>query len=178
MAITKAKKEGMLTDYAELISKSQAVIIAHYGGMKMLELDKVRGQIRGAQAEFHVTKNTIVSKALKDAGYDVPAEWLTGTTAMSFCFKDPAAVAKTMGELSKEFDKLKVVGGLVSGKAVDKKQVEALASLPPLDTLRAQLIGTLSGPASNIVGVLNSAIGSVMYALQAKIDKDQPAAEA
>jgi large subunit ribosomal protein L10 len=165
----------MITDYADLISKSEAVIISQYGGLKMPELDKVRGQIRGAQAEFHVTKNTLVKRALKEAGYDVPAEWLKGSTAMSFCFKDPAAVAKTMADLAKEFDKLNVVGGVISGKAIDKKQVEALASLPSLDTLRAQIIGALSAPASNIVGVLNSAVGSVMYALQAKIDKDTPA---
>ncbi len=175
MAINKAKKESMITDYAELIGKSQAVIFSQYGGLKMPELDKVRGQIRGAQAEFHITKNTLVKKALKDAGFDVPAEWLKGTTAMSFCFKDPAAVAKAMADLTKEFDKLKVVGGVMSGRAMTKTQVEALASLPSLDTLRAQIIGTLTAPASNIVGVLNSAVGSVMYALQAKIDKETPA---
>lgn len=174
MAISKDKKEGMLAQYTDLISKSLAVIITQYGGLKMPELDKVRGQIRGAQAEFHVTKNTLVKRALQDAGYDVPEEWLTGSTAISFCFQEPAAVAKTLGDLSKEFEKLVVVGGVLSGKTVSKSDVEALASLPPLDTLRAQIIGALSAPASNLVGVLNAAIGSVMYALQAKIDKETP----
>lgn len=174
MAITKEKKEGMLAEYTELIGKSEAVFITHYGGLKMPELDKVRGQIRGAQAEFHVTKNTLVGRALKDAGYDVPDEWLAGSTAMSFCFKDPAAVAKALGDLGKEFDKFTVVGGVLSGKAISKNDIEALASLPSLDTLRAQLIGAISAPASNIVGVLNAAVGGVMYALQARIDKETP----
>lgn len=165
----------MLAGYNELLGKSQAVIITQYGGLKMPELDKVRGQVRGAQAEFHITKNTLVKRALKDAGMDVPDEWLTGSTAISFCFKDPAAVAKAIGDLSKQYDKLKVVGGVVSGKAVNKAQVEALASLPPLETLRAQIIGMISAPATGIVGVLNSAVGSVMFALQAKIDKETPA---
>jgi large subunit ribosomal protein L10 len=175
LAITKDKKESMLAEYVELIGKSQAVFITHYGGLKMPELDKVRGQIRGAQAEFHVTKNTLVKRALQDAGYTVPEEWLTGSTAMSFCFQDPAAVAKALGDLGKEFDKLKVVGGVLSGKAISKNDVEALASLPSLDTLRAQIIGAISAPASNLVGVLNAAVGSVMYALQARIDKETPA---
>ena len=175
MAITKEKKDEMLASYAELIGKSQAVFITHYGGLKMPELDKVRGQVRGAQAEFHITKNTLVSRALKDAGYSVPEEWLAGSTAMSFCFDDPAAVAKALGDLSKEFDKLQVIGGVLSGKAITKTDVEALASLPSLDTLRAQLVGAISAPASNLVGVLNAAVGSVMYALQARIDKEQPA---
>lgn len=174
MAISREKKEQIVAEYAELIGKSKALIITRYGGLKMPELDKVRSQMRGAQAEFHVTKNTLVKRALKDAGYDVPAEWLTGTTAMSFCFNDPAAVAKALNELTKEFEKLSVVGGLLSGKSITKEEVEALASLPSLDTLRAQIIGAISAPASNLVGVLNAAIGGVMYALQARIDKETP----
>lgn len=174
MAISREKKEHIVAEYAELIGKSQAMIIAHYGGLKMPELDKVRSQMRSAQAEFHVTKNTLMKRALKDAGYDVPAEWLTGMTAMSFCFKDPAAVAKALSELTKEFEKLEVVGGVLSGKAITKDEVEALASLPSLDTLRAQIIGAISAPASNLVSVLNAAIGGVIYALQARIDKETP----
>lgn len=174
MAISREKKEQIVAEYAELIGKSQAMIITRYGGLKMPELDKVRSQMRNAQAEFHVTKNTLVKRALKNAGYDVPAEWLTGTTAMSFCFNDPAAVAKTLNELTKEFEKLTVIGGVLSGKAITKEDVEALASLPSLDTLRAQIIGAISAPASNLVSVLNAAIGGVMYALQARIDKETP----
>lgn len=174
MAISKEKKISMLAEYAELIGKSEALLITQYGGLKMPELDKTRRQIRGLQAEFHVTKNTLLSRALKDAGYDVPPEWLRGPTAMCFCFKDPAAAAKALSELTKEFEKLQVVGGVLNGKAITKSEVEALASLPPLDTLRAQIIGAISAPAANLVGVLNAAIGGVIYALQARIDKEQP----
>lgn len=174
MAITKKRKDELNAQYSELIGRSQALFITHYGGLKMPELDKVRGQIRNAKAEFHVTKNTLASRALKEAGYDLPEEWLTGSTAMSFCFDDPAAVAKALADLTREFDKLKVVGGVMSGRAIDKQDVEALASLPSLDTLRAQIIGAISAPASGLVGVLNAAVGGVMYVLQARIDKETP----
>jgi large subunit ribosomal protein L10 len=174
LAITKKRKDELNAQYSELIGRSQALFITHYGGLKMPELDKVRGQIRNAKAEFHVTKNTLASRALKEAGYDLPEEWLTGSTAMSFCFDDPAAVAKALADLTREFDKLKVVGGVMSGRAIDKQDVEALASLPSLDTLRAQIIGAISAPASGLVGVLNAAVGGVMYALQARIDKETP----
>jgi len=102
LAVSREKKASAIAEYSELVGRSQAVIITHYGGLKMPELDKVRGQMRGAQAEFHVTKNTLMRRVMRDAGYDVPAEWLTGATAMSFCFKDPAAVAKALNELTKE----------------------------------------------------------------------------
>jgi large subunit ribosomal protein L10 len=95
---------------------------------------------------------------------------------MSFVYGDAPVVAKALGDLGKEFDKLSVVGGVLSGKAINAAQVKALADMPSIDVLRAQIIGAIAAPASNIVGVLNSAVGSIMYALQARIDKETPAA--
>ena len=175
MAITRNKKEEIVSDLNTWAQKSQAIIIVKYGGMTMPQLDKVRHAMRKAEGEFHVSKNTLATKVLKEHSLNVPEKWLTGQTAMSFCFKDPAAVAKSLGDLGKEFDKLQVVGGVLSGKALDADGIKALASLPPLEVLRAQILGALSAPASSIVGALNSAVGSVMYALQAKVDKEQPA---
>lgn len=175
MAISKERKGELIADYAELLGKSQAVIITTYTGMNMPQFNKVRNQVRGVNAEFHVTKNTLMARTLKEAGYNVPDEWLKGSTAVSFCFGDPPAVAKVMRQLSTEIDKLKIIGGVVSGQSIDMNGVQELASLPSLDVLRAQLIGAITAPASNLVGVLNAAVGSVMYALQARIDKEQPA---
>lgn len=175
MAISKNRKTELVAGYDELLKKSSAVIITNYGGMNMPQFNKVRAQIREAKAEFHVTKNTLMARTFKEAGISVPEEWLTGATAIGFCFSDPPAVAKVMGQLSTEIDKLKIVGGVVGGKAVDAEGVKALATLPSLDTLRAQLIGAIAAPASGLVGVLNSVVGSVMFALQARIDKEQPA---
>jgi large subunit ribosomal protein L10 len=175
LAISKERKGELITGYGELLSKSQAVIIATYGGMNMPQLNKVRNQVRDAKAEFHVTKNTLIARSLKEAGYDVPEEWLKGATAVSFCFGDPPAVAKVLGQLSTEIENLKIVGGVVGGQNVDTAGVKELASLPSLDVLRAQIIGAIAAPASSLVGVLNAAVGGVMYALQAHIDKEQPA---
>lgn len=175
MAITREKKEAMLAQYAELLSRSQAVIITRYGGLNMPQLDKVRRQIRESQGEFHVVKNTLAWRALQSAGYSVPEEWLVGQTAFSFCFKDPAATAKAVSELSKELEPFQIVGGLLNGRPIDKAQVEALAALPPLDTLRAQVIGLLAAPATGVVSAINAVLSGVLYALQAKVDKEQPA---
>jgi large subunit ribosomal protein L10 len=178
LAISKNRKTELIMGYGELIKKSQAVIITTYGGMNMLQFNKVRAQIREAKAEFHVTKNTLIALTFKEAGYSVPDEWLKGSTAVSFCFGDPPAVAKLMGQLATEIENLKIVGGVVGGQAVDTAGVKELASLPSLDVIRAQLIGVISGPAAGIVGALNAVVGGVTYALQARIDKEQPAEEA
>jgi large subunit ribosomal protein L10 len=176
LAVTKAKKAETLDAYRDLLGRSTALIVTQYGGMNMKELDKVRRALREAGAEFHVTKNTVALIALKERGYSVPEAWMTSSTAVAFCFKDVAGVAKSLADLSKDITKLSIVGGVVDGAAVDGEGVKAIASLPPLETLRAQLIGVISAPATGIAGVLNSAVGSVMFALQAKIDKEQPAA--
>ncbi len=175
MAISKERKTELVTGYDELIKKSQAVIITTYGGMNMLQFNKVRAQIRDAKAEFHVTKNTLIARTFKEAGYIVPEEWLKGATAVSFCFGDPPAVAKLMGQLANEIENLKIVGGVVGGQAVDVAGVKELATLPSLDVIRAQLIGAISGPAAGIVGALNAVVGGVSMVLQARIDKEQPA---
>jgi large subunit ribosomal protein L10 len=176
LAISKSKKEDMVGQYDELLAKSKALIITQFGGMNMKELDKVRKSVREASAEYHVTKNTLALRALREKGFDVPEAWMTGSTAVAFCFNDAATVAKSLGDLGKDIDKLKVVGGVLDGKMIDGATVRAIASLPSLDVLRAQLLGVIAGPSSGIVGVLNAAVGGVMYALQAKIDKEQPAA--
>jgi large subunit ribosomal protein L10 len=97
---------------------------------------------------------------------------------VAFCFQDAAAVAKSLTDLSKDITKLSLVGGVIDGATIDGAGVKAIASLPPIEMLRAQLIGLISSPATGIAGALNSIVGSVMYALQAKIDKEQPAPEA
>jgi large subunit ribosomal protein L10 len=175
LAITKAKKESLVGGYDTLLAKTEALFVTQYGGMNMKELDKVRKAMRDANAEFHITKNTLALRSLKAKGFDIPEAWMKGSTAVAFCFNDPAAVAKSLGEVGKDIEKLKVIGGYVAGQAIDADSVKALASLPPLDTLRAQIIGAISAPASNIVGVLNAAVGGLVYALGAKIDKDTPA---
>jgi large subunit ribosomal protein L10 len=165
----------MQASYRELLTRSQAVIITRYGGLNMPQLNKVRGQVRGAQAEFHVTKNTVMALALQEAGYRVPEEWLIGSTSVSFCFGDPPAAAKAIKQLADELENFNIVGGVMAGQALDVEGVKTLAAMPPLEVLRAQLIGVISSPASGVVGAINAAVGSVMYALQARIDKEQPA---
>ena len=175
MAVSKDKKQQLMGGYQELLSKSQAVIITQYGGLNMPQMNKVRTLVRGAQAEFRVTKNTLMARTLKEAGFNVPGEWLSGATAISFCFGDPPAAAKAIKQLADELENFKIIGGVLAGQAMDAEGVKALATMPPLETLRAYLIGLLSSPASGIVGALNAAVGGVMFALQARIDKEQPA---
>ena len=151
MAVSKEKKEATLENYAEWLKKSQAVILVEYTGAKMKDLDAMRAKIRESGGEFHVVKNTLARRAFADSGMNLPQDLLVKSTAVSFAFTDAASTAKALNEATKGKDFLKVKGGFMSGQPLNAAQVKALADMPPLPVVRAQLLGILQAPAGKLV---------------------------
>lgn len=151
MAVSKARKDEVLTTYAEWLKKSQAVILVEYTGLKMKDLDNIRAKIRETGGEFHVMKNTLARRAFADSGMDFPTEFLEKSTAVSFAFTDPVLTAKALSDATKGKEFVKVKGGFLSGQILNPAQVKALAEMPPLPVVRAQLLGVLQAPAGKLV---------------------------
>ncbi len=151
MAVSKERKEETLATYAEWLKKSQAVILVEYTGAKMKDLDGIRAKIRESGGEFHVLKNTLARRAFSNSGMDLPTDLLVKSTAVSLAFTDPALTAKALTEATKGKDFVKVKGGFMSGQVLNASQVKALADMPPLPVMRAQLLGILQAPASKLV---------------------------
>lgn len=151
MAISKERKEEVLTTYADWMKRSQAVILVEYTGVKMKDLDNIRNKVRESGGEFHVVKNTLARRAFADNGMKVPDDLLVKSTAVSFAFTDPASTAKALREATKGNEFVKVKGGFMSGQALNAAQVTALADMPPLPVVRAQLLGVLQAPAGKLV---------------------------
>jgi large subunit ribosomal protein L10 len=151
LAITKQRKEAVLAQYQDWIKRSQAVILVEYTGVGMKAMDGIRAKVRESGGEFHVIKNTLARRAFADSGMSVPAEYLVKSTAVSFAFTDPAATAKSLAEATKGNEFVKVKGGFMAGQALSPSQVKALAELPPLPVVRAQLLGVLQAPAGKLV---------------------------
>lgn len=154
MAVSKERKEEVLSTYAEWLKKSQAVIIVEYTGARMKDLDNIRAKIRETGGEFHVLKNTLARRAFADGGMSLPAEYLLKSTAVSFAFSDPASTAKALNDATKGNEFVKVKGGFMSGQVLNAAQVKALADMPPLPVMRAQLLGVLQAPAGKLVRTL------------------------
>lgn len=178
MAINKERKEELLKTYADLIAKSEGLILVEYRGLNMKGMDPLRGKVRDAAGELHVVKNTLALRALAAAGRPAPAELFTQTTAIGFAFTDLPAVAKALTAYAKDNEFVKVKGGLLGGKALSPAEVAALADLPPLPIVRAQLLGLLSAPASRLTGVIASGVRQVINVVKAYADKEPAAAEA
>lgn len=151
MAVSKARKNEILATYGEWLKKSEAVILVEYTGVTMKNMDDIRAKIRDVGGEFHVLKNTLARRAFADNGMDFPQEYLLNSTAVSFAFSDPASTAKALSDATKGNEFVKVKGGFMDGQVLDADQVKALASMPPLPVVRAQLLGVLQAPAGKLV---------------------------
>ncbi|MCL4274867.1 MAG: 50S ribosomal protein L10 [Anaerolineales bacterium] len=151
MAISKQRKEEVLSQYADWIKRSEAVILVEYTGANMKSIDAIRAKIREAGGEFHIIKNTLARRAFAENGLEVPQDYLLKSTAVSFAFTDPASTAKALTDATKGNEFVKVKGGLMGGKALDAAQVKALADMPPLPVMRATLLGVLQAPAGKLV---------------------------
>ena len=176
MAISKERKEEVLTTYADWMKRSQAVILVEYTGVKMKDLDNIRNKIRESGGEFHVVKNTLARRAFADSGIKIPEDLLEKSTAVSFAFTDPASTAKALTDATKGNEFVKVKGGFMSGQMLNASQVKALAEMPPLPVMRAQLLGILQAPASKLARTIAEPARGLAAVIKAFAEKAPAAA--
>lgn len=176
MALSKEKKQAIVAEYEGWLSKSEAVFLTEYTGLTMPDFDELRKRIREAGGEFHVVKNTLGKTAFKAAGYEVPEEFLTGSTAVGLAFSDAPGVAKAIADFAKTKEVVKIKGGFFGKQQMAQRDIERLATLPPLPVVQAQLLAMLNTPASQLVRLLAEPGRRVAQVLKAHAD--QPAAAA
>lgn len=177
MAITRERKEELVATYTDLLAKTDGFIVTEYRGLTVAKLDDLRNKLREASGEYAVTKNTLFSIALKENGWPVPSDLLLGPTAVAFGNGNLPGVAKIMQGFQKDNADLFIIkGGVLSGDVFSASDVTAIASLPTLDELHAQLAGLVVQPASMLAGLLNSATSQVVNVLQAYLQEKENAA--
>jgi large subunit ribosomal protein L10 len=176
LAITKQRKEELVSQYVEWINRSQAIMMTEYTGLSMKNMDLLRGKIREVGGEFHIVKNTLGKVAIEQLGLRLPEDLLVGSTAAAFAFEDAPAVAKVLTDFAKESEFVKIKAGYLEGNFISADEIKALADLPPLPVMRAQLLGVLVAPASKLVRTLAEPARQLAAVLQAYADKDNDAA--
>jgi large subunit ribosomal protein L10 len=177
LAISKQRKNEMVSEYVDWINQSRAMIVSEYVGLSMKQIDELRAKLRETGGEFHIIKNTLGRVAFQEAGLPAPEEMLEGSTAICFAYQDAPSIAKVMAEYAKSSDFLKIKGGYLDKRAIGAEEVKALAELPPLPVMRAQLLGVLSAPAGKLVRTLAEPARQVAAVLKAYAEK-QAAPEA
>jgi large subunit ribosomal protein L10 len=172
VAITKQRKNEVVGEYVDWINRSRALIVSEYLGLSMKQIDDLRAKVREAGGEFHIVKNTLGRVAFQEAGLSAPEGILKGSTAICFAFQDAPSIAKVMADYAKSSDFLKIKGGYLDKRAIGSEDVKALADLPPLPVMRAQLLGVLNAPASKLARTLAEPARQLAAVLKAYADKD------
>ena len=178
MAISKEQKNEIVAKYQAWMDKSQAVIMTQYIGLTMKDMDALRKKVRDAGGEFHVLKNSLCKIAIKNAGLELVDEHFEASTAAGFAFEDGPGLAKAMTDFAKGVEFLKIKGGYMEEKPMSAAEITALAELPPLPVMRAQLLSTIMAPASQLVRLLSEPGRQVAAVLQAYADQDATEAAA
>jgi large subunit ribosomal protein L10 len=154
LAITKERKNELVAQYSEWVKRSKALVLTQYVGLTMQDIDALRAKVRENGGEFHIIKNTLAKLAFEQAGLPVKTGQFEGSTAIVFAFTDAPATVKAVTDFVKSSEFLRVKGGFIEKQALTPEDVKALADLPPLPVVRAQLLGTLLAPASKLVRTL------------------------
>lgn len=175
-------KEQVVADLKGRLQASETLILADYRGLSVSELDDVRTKLLEHGARFSVVKNTLTKRAAADAGLDTLTALLDGPTAIAFVGDgDMVAVAKTLNETARRTKILEIKGGILQGVPLEAAQVVELASLPPADVLKGQVLGAIVGPLTAIVGLFAAPLQDFVGLLDARVeqlgDGDETAAE-
>lgn len=164
------KKEWIESTNAK-VSEAGIVLVAHYKGLTVAEMNELRANIRKAGAGFKVTKNLLAKRAVVGTAYEKVSHLFKGPTAIAYA-SEPVSAAKALAEFAKKNEKLVLVGGAFGETVLDKAAIQQLATLPSLDELRAKIIAILQTPATRIAGVLQAPAGQLARVFNAYATKD------
>ena len=144
----------------KIFAEARLVVVTHYSGLDVAEMNELRRNMRDAGAVFNVTKNRLTKLALEGSPYSALAGLFSGPTAIAYS-DDVLAAAKVAVKYAKEHQKLVVIGGAMGATVLDATEVVGLAALPSLDVLRARIVGLLTAPATSVAAVIQAPAGQI-----------------
>jgi len=152
--LERAEKRDVVTTLHDVIAKTGVVVVAHYAGLTVAQMTRLRSDMRSAGGQVKVAKNRLVKLALEGTDAKGIADLLKGPTCLAYS-ADPIAAPKVAVKFAKANEKFVILGGAMGTTVLDAKGVNSLADLPSLDELRGKLIGLIQAPASKIARTLN-----------------------
>ena len=173
----RTEKREFVSMLAAVFAETSMVVVTRNDGMTVAQVTDLRRRMRAAGANYKVAKNRLASLALDGTRFDGIAPLLKGPTALAWA-ADPVAAAKTAVDFAKTNDKLVILGGALGSQTLNADGIRALAELPSLDVLRAQLLGLISAPATQIASIISAPGAGLARVFGAYSRKDEAEAEA
>jgi len=151
--MNKEQKKNYITEITSQFENNDSVLVTHYQGLTMTQLDTLRSQMREHGIIFKITKNRITKLALEKTKCKDLSSLFSGPTAVAFS-NDAIMTARILSKFAKENENLKLLGGIMGNDILDHAGLQNMASLPTLDEARANIVGILAAPASKFVSIL------------------------
>jgi large subunit ribosomal protein L10 len=167
------EKSSIIDDIQKKVNASPFVILTDYTGLKVAEFTELRNRLAAAGSEYRVVKNTLLEKALKNAGLPEFSGQLKGQSAVIVGQQDVCAAAKILKNFTAEFKKPILKGGLLDKAPLTAADVVALSDLPSREVLLAKILGLLQAPASQLARIINTPAAQVAQVLKAKAEKGE-----
>src|SRR6185436_3080904 len=164
------EKQNLTKEYLTRLNGSPFFIVVDYKGLKVGHMTELRKRLNKAGAEVHVVKNSIFRIAAKESGVGELNGALAGQIAVVTGQKDISTTAKVVKTFGSEFDKLKVKFGYLNNQRLEQSDILSLADLPPLDQLRAEILGVIEAPIASLLSIVEAPARDLVLLLQAWID--------
>jgi large subunit ribosomal protein L10 len=171
--VKKQDKEKVVAELTERLRSSETLLVADYRGLTMPQIDALRTRLLQSGARFTVVKNTLTRRAAEAAGSDALLTLLEGPSAIAFLEADGdmVAAAKALADMARESRVLAIRGGVLQGRTMTAAEVESLATLPPIDVLRGQVLGAIIAPLSALIGLVSAPLQNLHGLLDARIEQ-------
>lgn len=164
----KENKQQVVAEMHDKLQRAKAVFLADFRGLNVGKVSELRNELRKAEVEYKVVKNTLLELAIRETDKQALSEHFAGPTAVALSYTNPVAAAKVLSRFDKDqLVPFKLKGGVLSGKAITPADIQALADLPSREVLLAKMLGSMNAPVTNFVCVLAAVPGSFVRALDA-----------
>ena len=169
----KEQKEQVVEELTARLKAADTLLVADYRGLTMPQIDELRTRLLASGARFTVVKNTLTRRAAEAAGAEALLALLDGPSAIAFLEADGdmVAAAKALADAARETQVLEIRGGIMQGRAVSAAEVASLATLPPEDVLRGQVLGAIVAPLTTLAGLLDAPLRNLVGLIDARIEQ-------
>ena len=157
MAVTRAKKVEQVEALSAEIKKAGTAILASFSGLKAAQTEDLRKTVRSAGGTYKVIKNTLAERASENSKIGPALKGLTGVTSIAYTQSDPVQLAKALSKYAKDNPEFTFKAGIVDGRVIAIKDIEALANMPSKEEIFAKLLFMMNAPAQRLVTVMNAA---------------------
>jgi large subunit ribosomal protein L10 len=165
------RKVELIDELTALLSQNKLIIATEYRGLTVSDMAQLRRQLREIGTEYHVVKNTLAKFAAEKAGKPGLSQYLQGPIALAFCKGDATQLAKTLLNYARTTKMLSIKGGVIDSRVLTPGEINSLATMPPIEVMRARLLGVMQSPIYSLRNVLTANLRGLCVVLNARIQQ-------